>query len=297
MDLIAVIEAHPRHAQTVCFTRDGSRLFTGAFDPAIKVWSVPNAGEGDWSELGQMAGHAQSVNVLAESPDGLTLASGSTDRTVRLWDVASGVERAVFKGHRNTIVGLSWSPDGRRVASCSYDGTVRIWSAEGGEPIVCRGHERHAFAVAYTSESGPLISGGMDGFLHLWDSADGGESDRIAGPGGVVSSLAWDDGRSTLWALGTEGGIVRYVGGDWSSEPVAETTGIGLHAMNLSPDGTRMAVTADHAVYLYDAVSGARLERMEVPIKGVYGSAWSPDGSLLAVAGADGRARVWNISG
>ena len=64
---------------------------------------------------------------VAYSPDGRLLASGSADKTVRIWDLATGQEIRTLVGHTDWVTGVSFSPDGRRLASSSYDGTVKIW--------------------------------------------------------------------------------------------------------------------------------------------------------------------------
>ena len=64
------------------------------------------------------------------------MASGSDDKTVRLWDAESGEAVATLEGHSHSVNSVVFSPDGKRVASGSWDKTVRLWDAESGEAII-----------------------------------------------------------------------------------------------------------------------------------------------------------------
>ena len=74
-----------------------------------------------------MKSHPDNVNILCFSPDGQILASGSSDHTIRLWDIATSEQKKTFTGHTSSIESVRFSPDGQTLASGSWDGTVLLW--------------------------------------------------------------------------------------------------------------------------------------------------------------------------
>ena len=88
----------------------------------------------------ELSGHTRRVSSVCFSPDGRRCLSGSLDRTVRLWDVASGQMIRSFDGHTTDVNGVAFSGDGRTVASCSGavvggENLIRLWSTETGAVV------------------------------------------------------------------------------------------------------------------------------------------------------------------
>ncbi|MDH5576697.1 MAG: hypothetical protein OEY80_14520, partial [Nitrospirota bacterium] len=86
-------------------------------------------------ELKSFRGHTQEIWSVAFSPDGLTLASGGTDRFIRIWDIETGRLLRSLRGHTQVIREIKYSPDGQILASASEDRTIRLWNPQTGENL------------------------------------------------------------------------------------------------------------------------------------------------------------------
>jgi WD40 repeat protein len=119
-------------------------------------------------EVTVLAGHTSPIEAAAFSPDGHTLATGSSDKTVRLWDLATGQVTATLTHHSGFVVSVAFSPDGHTLAAATGD-LVQLWDVATGQATATLfGHTEHVWPVAFSPDGHTLASGSMDKTVRLW---------------------------------------------------------------------------------------------------------------------------------
>ncbi|WP_438471304.1 nSTAND1 domain-containing NTPase [Streptomyces asiaticus] len=243
----------------------------------------------------RLTGHKGDVGAVAFSPDGHTLATGSDDGTVRLWDPATGRTRRALTSHNGAVRAVAFNPDGHTLATSSADRTVRLWDpATGRTRRILTGHNGAVRAVAFNPDGRTLATADENGTVRLWDSATGRTQRTLTSHNGAVTSVAFNPDGRTLATAGTDD-IVRL----WDSATGRIRRILTGHkgdveAVAFSPDGRTLATGGDdRTVRLWDTTG--RTRRILTGHKGiVYSVAFSPDGRTLATGGIDGTVRLWD---
>ena len=273
------------------------------------------------------------VFAVAFSPDSTTLAGGSENGDILLWDATSGTLKNTLEGHTDEIGSVAFSPDGTTLASTSTnlngtDTAVRLWDvASGTNKAMLEGHTGVVQSIAF-SPDGTTLAGGANILLNilskidsdlftdlededlvdvdvdavwLWDVASGTLKNTLKGDMDLGWSFAFSiifspDG-STLAGSFDDGKVGLW---DVTTGTLKNTfkgdTGIVWHLV-FSPDGSTLAGSLDDGkVGLWDVTTGTSNATLEGHTNGVIKIVFSPDSSTLAIESWDNTVRLWDVT-
>ena len=292
-----VLKADSGEVFSVAFSPDSRSVASGCGWPRyrINLWDV-------------MSGQPKSPSIVyieeatlsvAFSPDGNTLASGSWNKTVHLWDVASGQLKAVLTGHSERVNSVAFSPDSSILASGSLDKTVRLWNMVSGQPkAILIGHTDNVLSVAFSPDGSTLASGSHDRTVRLWDVASEQPKTVLIEHTFGVSSVAFSpDGSILASGSGDTVHLWDVASGQRKTVPTGHSDSV--RSIMFSPDGSTLASASDdRTVRLWDMASGQLIAVLIGHTDRVTSVAFSPDGSTLASGGdrEDRTVILWDLT-
>jgi len=266
-----------------------------------------------------LAGHTDWVRDAAFSPDGRTAVTASSDRTLILWDLATGEIIQRFggdsDGHSDWVWAVAFSPDGETIISGSSDRTLILWDVATGE-VIRRygangdGHQDVVSSVAFTPDGMQIVSGSWDKTLILWDvatgdiiqrfgtvdGASGGHTNKVnavaVASGGLAIFSVSEDGTMIVWNASSGQPILRFDDAD---------TGIGHNGVILDvavlPDSSG-AITAgsDSNLIRWSLETGNIVRVYTGGHTGrVFGVSLSADGRTMLSVSEDRSAILWDV--
>lgn len=243
-----------------------------------------------------LTGHRNTVMPVAFSPDGKTLATGSMDKTIKLWDVQTGALKQTITGHSNGVHALAFSPDGKTLASGSDDKTIKLWDAQTGalrQTLTENSSAVHT--IGFSPDGATLASGSSDKTIKLWDAQTGELKQTLTGHDDVVKTVAFSpDG--TILGSGSDDQTIKL----WDAQTGAlrqTLTGHsnGVHAIAFSSDRKTLASgSIDKTIKLWDVQTGALKQTLTGHNSGIHALAFSPDGKMLASGSTDKTVKLWD---
>jgi WD40 repeat protein len=152
----------------IAFSPDGQWLFSADAGGRILRWSIA-----DQVFESPLVGGGGQVYGLACSGDGRSLAAGSADGVVRVWDLADlSAAPRTLRGHDGLVSGMSFSPTGGQLASSGRDATIRVWDLQTGQEVARRRHDLWVNGVVYSPDGRFLLSCSDDNTARLWSTTD-----------------------------------------------------------------------------------------------------------------------------
>ena len=232
--------------------------------------------------------HSGGITNMAISPDGKTLASSSTDNTVKLWNLRTNKVFCTLTEHTASVLSIAFSPDGQVLASAGEDQTINLWHLKTGSLIrTLTGHTQAIATVAFNPNRQTLISASQDGAIKVWNLSTGKFSHNLPLPLIPIWAIALSHGDRTLilWHLSLNQ-VLRTL--TWDSDLTSNIT--------FSRSGQYLAfANADQTIKIWDLQSDAMKSTISAHSDLIKALAFSPNQQTLASGSKDRTIKLWNV--
>ncbi len=254
-----------------------------------------------------LTGHAWGVNTVDLSPDAKVLVSGSVDKTVKIWQVATGALLHTLSAHSQQVWSVAFSPDGKMLATAGGDGKINLWAVSTGDQMTTiEGFSSWVTSVAFSPDGKTLASGSQDGTITLWDVANDvtgfpkvEKRNQLYGDSQSVLAIAYSpsqpilvsgssDGQIKIWDL-TTGTEIRTL-----QRPREQ-----LRALALSPNGQQiLSGSGDGTFSLWDLNTGELILAVKAHSDAVRAVTFGRDGRTIITGGGalDSQIKIWDAT-
>ncbi|KAF2068728.1 hypothetical protein CYY_009949 [Polysphondylium violaceum] len=248
-------------------------------------------------------GHKKNVKCVEFIGNGLTLASGSSDNTIKLWNSENGSLISTITGNGSRIWDLSSSHSGSHLASASGDGVVKIWDIQSPSkplnPFSTKAHEGDAYTVQFHPGQNHIVTGGYDKMVHLYDARTGVLVKSFSGHNGSISKVIFNP-HGNLIISGSKDSTIKF----WDivsgvciktlSSHLGEVTSIATN----SSGSHLLSASKDNSNRLWDIRSARPIKRFkghQNTSKNFVRSSFGPNESLIIGGSEDGYVYIWDI--
>ena len=243
------------------------------------------------------------VDSVAFSPDGKTLANGSMDGTIRLWNTNSGKLKRTLIGQIGFIKSLTFSPDGKLLASGSDDGSILVWDTETGkhEPFLAERVDSIS-CVSFSRDGSMLVGGSPNGDIYLFDVVTGNSKKTFTGHIGEISHLMFSPDSSKIASACWDGSVRLW---DIEAGKLLKTLSlpISVHFRGywreilFTEDGNLLTINSEFDfIHIWNVNTGQYKQMLMGHASHLYSFSVSGDGQTLASGSADGTVMLWDLT-
>jgi|GEM_PF-5419964 len=271
---------------------------TAEASPTPVAITNPTPSSFDYSLDYAIDGHSEYVKNVAITPDRKQLVSGSSDNTIKIWNLETGRLERNLTGHSDWVYSVAITPDGKQLVSGSLDDTIKIWNLSTGQlQRTLTGHFFDVTSVAITPDGKQLVSGSSDNTIKIWNLSTGQLERTLTGHSSDVTSVAiTPDGKQLvsgssdntikIWNLST-GRLERTLNGH--SEHVTSVA--------ITPDGKQLVSGSfDETIKIWNLSTGQLQRTLTGHSSIVTSVAITGDGKRLVSGSFDNTIKIWNLS-
>jgi WD40 repeat protein len=235
---------------------------------------------------------------VASSSQKQLVASASLDKTIRLWEVGTGLCCSTLKGHSDSASAVAFSPDGQLVASASYDKTVRLWEVATGLCLsTLKGHSEIVLAVTFSPDGQLVATASYDKTVRLWEAATGLCRSTLKGHSEMVLAVTFSPDGQLVASASYDKTVRLWEAATGSCRSTLEGHSSHISDVAFSPDGQLVASASyDKTARLWEAATGLCLSTLKGHSEIVLTVTFSPDGQLVASASYDKTVRLWEAA-
>ena len=278
------------------------------WDGIVRMWDVDTRQLlKTFSAVGQVGHSGQSVGAIsrsrssesyiraiAYSPDGATLACGTSDATILLWNVSTWKNRLLLKEHTKMITSVAFSPDGQTLVSAGRDKTILLWNVHTGELLRTLTQHTSDINDVVFSLDGSRLASCDDTTVRIWDVATGELLKTCKTEADIVYAVAFSpDGKTVAGCEDTAIHIWDVATGKLLKTIKVET---GFYFVVYSPDGSTLASAEGSKISFWDVATGELLRTLTGHVGPIYSITYSSDGKTLVSGSADSTVILWDLA-